>query len=145
MTVPMTETEALSRCASYRVLHPRLYSVAAAMAHHEGFYRGSRAWRNNNPGNLRSSPLADGNDKPDGKGMATFATYYHGLAAMMRDLWGKCTGHTSSGLSGESTVRDLIAVWAPSTENDVEAYVKAVVGQTGVSGIVGSTRLRELL
>lgn len=104
----------------------------------EGYFVGSKAYRNNNPGNLRASPLAS---KIDG-GMAVFPDYYTGLVAMLRDLWGKSTGHTSSGLSGKSTLAELIYVWAPPNENEPSSYLKAVVGSTGFGA---TTLLRDLL
>jgi hypothetical protein len=120
--VTLTAAEAIATCASYRVLHPQLHELARAIQRHEGYDKGTRAFRNNNPGNLRFSPLASRTED----GFAVFDDYYIGLAALLRDLWGKCTGHTSTGLTGNSTLADLIAVFAPPNENDTARYLEAV-------------------
>ena len=119
----MTPAEGIATCASYATLHPRLYSLALAMQHHEGYRKGTRSFRNNNPGNLRSSPFADRIED----GFAVFPDYYVGLAALLRDLWGKCTAHTSTGLGPDSTVADLVRVFAPPIENNVKAYLDALL------------------
>lgn len=138
----MTPSEAICVVASYRALHPKLHALALSMQAQEGYYKNSRSWRNRNPLNLRSSPLADGNDRPDGSGLASFNDYFTGLAAALRDLWGKCVGYSSTGLDRESTVREMLAVWAPPNENDTEVYVHAVCERAGFSPAL---KLRELL
>jgi hypothetical protein len=132
------EPVTVAAAAAYRILHPKLYALAMAIQRHEGYFKGSLAWRNNNPGNLRSSPLATGTNK----GMAVFPDYYVGLAALMRDLWGKCTGHTSTGLDGNSTLAALIGVYAPPVENDTKAYVASVCAETDFRP---EMKLRDLL
>lgn len=132
----------VSAAAAYKTLHPRLYALAMAVQTHEGYLPGSRAWRNNNPGNLRSSPLATGNDRPEGAGMAIFPDYYAGLVALLRDLWGKATGHTTTGLSGNSTLAQLVRTWAPPVENDTVRYIDVIVKLTGFPATMP---LRDLL
>jgi hypothetical protein len=137
-------TAAMNTCAAIRQLHPRVYDLALAIQAHEGFYaeRGpgrpaSRAWRNNNPGNLRASPLATGNDGPDGKGgMAVFPDYYTGLAALLLDLVSKCLGKTNTNLTSDSTLAQLVRVWAPPNENDTDLYVSTVATRLHVSADV---------
>lgn len=132
----MTPPEAIATCASYKTLHPRLHALALAIQRHEGYGMGTRAWRNNNPGNLRASPLADRIDD----GFAVFSDYYVGLAALLRDLWGKCTGHTGTPLGPNSTVAQLVAVWAPPNENDTQRYVQVLAGL-----VSPETKIKELL
>lgn len=89
---------------------------------------GSRSYRHNNPGNLRSSPFEIGN-----KGnFAVFNTTADGFAALKWDLVQKCKGKTVTGLNGQSTLRDLIYKWAPpSDKNTPELYLNAVIKMTG--------------
>lgn len=141
----MTEAEAEARCARIKTLHPKLYSVALAIQKHEGWFpergpkKGSRAWRNNNPGNLRPT---DKNQPRDADGYRTFSNYYEGFLALLTDLQKKCLGQTRTSLGPTSTLKKLIAVWAPPFENDTESYVKAVAAQTGLDP---KTTLEELL
>jgi len=128
--------DALAAVGAFRALHPRLFDVGIAILEHEGFYPrrgnkpGSRAWRNNNPGNLRSSSLAD--EVEDG--YAVFSDYYTGFLALLLDLEGKSIGRTITSLGPWSTVRQLITVWAPpDDQNDTEAYVRAVALRANVS------------
>lgn len=117
-----------------------------AIIHHEGWVppspqndlQGSRSYRNHNPGNLRSSPFAHSTVG----GFAVFRTDQMGLLALHWDLLQKAKGNTSTGLSGKSTIRDLITVYAPSNDgNNVEAYIKEVVA---VSGLPESTTLADI-
>jgi hypothetical protein len=127
----MTPVEALTACGAFRALHPKLYQVAIAIQEHEGFYPrrgatrpGSKAWRNNNPGNLRKSALVTSTEVD---GFAVFESYYEGLLALLLDLQAKAVGRTTTGLGPLSTLRALITVWAPPTDNnDTEAYIRAV-------------------
>lgn len=110
----------------------RLLSLATAISNHEGWGPDDLATldkneetpslRNNNPGNLTRSPFAIGN-------RGRFAYFYNeqvGFFALLWDLFQKCTGNTSTGLSGESTLEDLIKVYAPPSENNTEAYIKDI-------------------
>jgi hypothetical protein len=127
--------DAMVRCGAFRVLHPRVYDLAMAIQEHEGYYPPhnskppSRAWRNNNPGNLRGSVLALSEDD----GYARFDDYYTGLLALLLDLAAKATGHTATPLGPWSTLAQLLDVWAPpSDNNDTDAYVGAVALRLGV-------------
>lgn len=116
----------------------KIQRIALAIAEQEGWKTpkeagndcGSRSWRNNNPGNLRSSPMQSGSDG----GFAVFKTEQGGFAALEWDLTQKCKGNTSTGLGPNSTLRQLIFKWAPpSDNNDTEAYLAAVSHMTGIS------------
>lgn len=96
------------------------------------------ASRNHNPGNLRSSPFQVGT----GNGFAIFYNDATGWFALSWDLWKKARGETRTGLNGENTIEDLIRVYAPSRENDTDAYIIAVEKW---SGFFRSTQLKELL
>lgn len=118
-----------------------------AMAEHEGYTPpgpntppgGSRAYRNHNPGNLRASPFC--HSVVDG--YCIFKSERDGWYAFEWDLRSKVVGNTSSGLGPESTIADLIAVWAPSQDgNNTDAYLADVLKKTGFSA---SMKLHELL
>lgn len=88
---------------------------------------GSRANRNFNPGNIKDGSFAQrqpGYIGSDGK-FAQFDTVAHGLAAMetlLRAYMAK----------GRDTIAEIISKWAPSTENNVGAYVTHVEQLTGI-------------
>ncbi|WP_440113303.1 hypothetical protein [Acidovorax sp. BL-A-41-H1] len=76
---------------------------------------GSLAWRANNPGNLRDSPLKIGNVTGAVGVFAVFATMDDGHAAQ-KALYIKKYGTTK--------VREAIAKLTPPSENDTERYLK---------------------
>lgn len=92
-----------------------------------------RGLRNNNPGNLRSYGIGwqgkTGVDTQGGlsqdRGFVIFDDVVYGIRALMINL------HTQIN-RGHDTIRKLINVWAPSHENNVEAYVNYVVQRTGI-------------
>jgi hypothetical protein len=105
----------------------------------ENQWLGSRSWRNNNPGNLRASKFASACDG----GFAKFETSAEGFLALQWDLIQKCKGNTTSELTGESTLYDLICTWAPKGDgNDPDTYANAVAVMIGLST---STKLKALL
>jgi hypothetical protein len=124
----------------------KIDALMEAIAEHEGWNPpdadstsgGSRAYRNHNPGNLRSSPYA--HSVVDG--FAVFRNDFVGFMALHWDLMQKAKGNTVTGLNGQSSIRDLIYKWAPpSDNNDTEAYVRSVEKYMGVPA---STTLAEV-
>jgi len=118
-----------------------------AMAEHEGWEApspdkastGTIAFRQNNPGNLRSSPFM----LHVKNGFAVFESDMIGFAAFQYDLTQKAKGNTSTGLNGESTLRDLIYKWAPPSDNNAtENYLQSVMKMTGFTDTM---KLKELL
>lgn len=116
--------------------NPKIEKLMLAMAEHEGWHTpgpntpegGSRSYRNHNPGNLRASPFAD----KIVDGFAVFRNDFVGFMALHWDLMQKARGQTVTGLDGKSTLRQLIYVWAPpSDNNNTEAYLKNIVQKTG--------------
>ena len=88
---------------------------------HEGYYvKGSRAERNNNPGNIISSPFTDrhGSIGSDGR-FAIFPDYATGRKALHTLLF-------KTRVYPTLTVEAAIARYAPSIENNVEAYIRSV-------------------
>lgn len=100
---------------------------------------GSRADRNNNPGNIKdgrfaqSQPGYAGRDKD---GFARFASADHGFAAMEALL-------SRYLRKGKDNLSSIIGTWAPASENNVGAYVSHVSKLTGIAPNqrVGADRL----
>src|SRR3990167_2444302 len=92
----------------------RLKEFAQAIQDHEGYFPGSRAWRNKNPGNLRLSKFQAGTRD----GFSYFDSYEEGLAALIFDLKKKCLGQTRTSLDTSSTILDFCNVWAPSWDSN---------------------------
>lgn len=86
-----------------------------------------RGLRNNNPGNLRTiarNPWA-GQVGGDADGYGVYDAMQSGARAAAKQL----LKYQRAGLN---TVRKLIATWAPSVENNTEAYIAAVAKALGV-------------
>lgn len=127
-------------CANYKVLYPLLWGVAHAIKRFEGWAPGTVSWRNNNPGNLRSSALASSADE----GYATFASYEMGMYALLLDLAMKCRGKTSTSLTPLSTLLELVRVYAPADDdNQPDRY--AVFIAEMVDGVRIDTPIWRLL
>lgn len=90
----------------------------------------SVSWRNRNPGNLRPprtwtpAGLAGTFTGVSGT-FCVFATEARGWEALARRV-------LQLHRSGSDTVREIIAIWAPPTENNTNAYIAGVAGKLGV-------------
>jgi hypothetical protein len=107
-------------------------AIAAAIQQHEGYYPGSLAYQNNNPGNLvyAGQPGAS----PGAGGFARFDTYANGLQAEKNQI--TLDAVRGSDVSGNpvNSVSDLISSWSPASQNgqaNTDAYIAAVALQTG--------------
>ena len=89
----------------------------------------SVAYRNHNPGNMRSSIFALGVRD----GFAVFFNDATGFFAMQYDIAMKAQGKTSTGLNGNSTIRELIAKWSACTGEALDRYVNFVCSRTGLT------------
>ena len=97
----------------------------------EGWAPGSRSWRNSNPGNLRSSRLTDQSDD----GFAVFPDFSVGWAALELDLWLKCSGRSTSGVTPKTSLYEFVKIYAcPATENEHDNYVAILIRWTGARG-----------
>jgi hypothetical protein len=87
---------------------------------------GTRAWRNNNPGNIEYGEFAksSGAVGSDGR-FAVFPSYEAGRAAKKKLLW------DTKGYSGK-TIAEAINRYAPPSENDTNAYTSTVSSAVGV-------------
>lgn len=86
----------------------------------------TRGQRNNNPGNIRlSSQRFQGEVKSDDKSFKKFESMSYGYRALIKIL------QTYQSKYGCKTIRTMIRRWAPSNENDTNAYINHVSADTG--------------
>lgn len=105
----------------------RVYILAKAIESFEGFYAGSVSQRNNNPGNLRYSPMQSG--KKDG--FAYFDTYDKGLEALMYQIALAAEGKSRSYRS-DMTLLEFFNTYAPSSDNNQPSvYYNFIIKETG--------------
>lgn len=108
----------------------RLRKLAKAIKEYEGWYKGSRSYRNRNPGNLRYSPF----QSKRRNNFAVFPDLATGKEALWYDLHCKCTGNTHTGLNKNSTLQDLVNVYAPEEDgNNPKTYATFLSGKLGIS------------
>ena len=126
----------------------RLVKLTNAMVEFEGWHPGgisagqggvpSVSYRNHNPGNLRYSIFQLG--VRDG-----FSYFYNdatGMFAMRYDIMRKCQGKTVTGLTGESTLRELIKVYSAESGDTLENYINFVCEKIGESP---DMKIKELI
>ena len=93
-----------------------------------------RGIRNNNPLNIRRSSThwqGAGKEQTD-KSFVQFETMAYGYRAAWKILQ---TYYERFCMQGKAyTVRNIISRWAPSTENDTEAYIKNVLSMASIGG-----------
>lgn len=131
-----------------QMITQKLINLASAMAEYEGWEPISHqlalnqgptvAYRNHNPGNMRTSPFSIGTRD----GFAVFFNDATGFFAMCADIMNKALGKTSTGLNGNSTIRELIAKWSAGTPEAVERYTAFVCSRTGLTP---DTKLETLI
>lgn len=104
----------------------------------EGYYAGSVAFRNNNPGNLRRSPLQAGRRD----GFAYFNSYEEGFEALKNQIIVSASGQ-SSYYHPEMTLEDFFNTYAPSADNNQPSvYLAFIIKETGFSK---NMKIKELL
>lgn len=104
-------------------------ALASAIQTQEGYYPGSVAYSNNNPGNLVYAGQAGATPGLDG--FAKFSTYDQGLAALKNQITLDATRGTDINGNPTTTPAELLTSWAPPSENDTAAYIASVASQTG--------------
>jgi len=111
-------------------------SLASAQ---RGATGGSRSWRNNNPGNIEFGPYAKsmGATSSDGR-FAIFPSYESGRKAQEHLLF-------ESKSYKNLTLGQAIGRWAPASENNVPAYIKAMGADPNASMSSFSTEQRTKL
>lgn len=85
----------------------------------------TRGFRNNNPGNLKAGTPWKGAIGMDSKGFAIFDTMENGVRALGKDLTAKIN-------RGLDTIRKILYVYAPPSENPTANYVAKVSEWAGV-------------
>lgn len=111
---------------------PSVKEFAEAIKIHEGWFKNSRSWRNNNPGNIRFAKQPNTIGKDD-KGFAIFKTYEDGFAALCRLITNAREGK-SRVYKPEMSFLDFFSVYAPSFDNnDPHNYAKFVAQRLKVS------------
>ena len=101
--------------------------------------------RNLNPGNIRSW-----GNKPVKDGFAQFKTLDEGWEALKKQLeryQGKLSKPSGTGVTGESTLSEAMAKYAPHFENDTAGYIDRLVdylGRGGVEGISADTKISDI-
>lgn len=99
-------------------------TIAGTIQNVEGYYPGSLAYSNNNPGNLIYAGQAGAT--PGAGGFARFATYQDGLGALNNQI----QLYAGRGL----TIQQMMNVYAPASDgNNPGAYAVQVAGALGVS------------
>lgn len=106
-------------------------SLASAITNQEGYFPGSVAFRNNNPGNLiyvgQSGAVAG-----DG-GFARFPTPEAGAAALRSQISLDLTRGTDAAGRPTTTIAELISSWAPASDgNDTASYIANVSAALGI-------------
>lgn len=129
--------------------------LAKAIQKHEGYYAGSRSFRNNSPANfkLMSSTVTPymlklGAVGVDAQNFAIFPDYATGFNALVTFLSDAALGRLSSYngdmaiYTGDAKNKGFIDVYAPMSENDSLAYAKSIERDLGVPY---TTKIKELL
>jgi len=119
----------------------RIDGLCEAIKTHEGYFKGSRSWRNNNPGNLRfvGQKLAIGQDKDN---FCIFVTYDDGYQTLKEMLVNACTGK-SAVYNPNMTLLQFFQKYAPASDNNIPTvYAKFVADKLSVSTQI---KIKELL
>jgi hypothetical protein len=97
-----------------------------------------------NPGNLRSW-----GDNPVENGFAKFETLqdgYNALVKQLRTYQGFRTKPSSSGVTGNSTLAEAMAAYAPASENNTAGYIDRLVDYLNRSGenVTADTKIKDI-
>lgn len=94
----------------------------------------TRGQRNNNPGNFKQGPKNHykGTKGKDSGGFVIFESVEYGYRAMIKLLWALWN-------NGHKNLYEIISIYAPASENNVDSYVSFVSKETGLSPRVDFT------
>lgn len=122
--------------------------LAEAIKQHEGYFAGSRSFRNHSPGNfkLASNTLTSymiklGATSLDVGNFVIFPNYETGFKALCQFLTDACLGKLSS-YKPEMTINQFFHKYAPMSENDTQKYVNSVCKKLGVEQTL---QIKELI
>jgi len=105
-------------------------ALANAIQNQEGYYPGSVAYTNNNPGNLVYAGQPGATAGPGG--FAVFSSYDSGYQALTNQIQLDAVRGTDVNGNPVTNVGELISSWAPaSAGNDTASYISNVTQQTG--------------
>ena len=129
----------------------KLSEFCKAVQKYEGWFAGSRAYRNNNPGNLRYTPytIELGAYSKDDRNFCIFRNYDAGFNALKQLVWDATNMrlrayrlYTEAQKKDAITMLDFFNVYAPPSDaNEPNAYALYVASQLGVSPQI---KLKEL-
>lgn len=128
---PMEQTPSMTKISNF----------CLAIQAHEGYYVGSRSYRDKNPGNLRyiGQRLATGKDA---EGFCIFATYEDGFQTLEAMIKNAASG-VSEIYNPSDTILQFFEKYAPTSDNNnPSVYAEAVAAKVGVPV---TTQLSELL
>lgn len=131
------EQAKLSLLTLLRKLMPesQLTQFAKAIELHEGYYKGSRSYRNNNPGNLRYTAYTAslGAKAKDTGSFCIFRSYNEGFEALRGFLRDACTNKLRA-YKGTMTLYDFFNVYAPAADkNNPKRYADFVATYLNIS------------
>jgi hypothetical protein len=114
-----------------------IQTMADAIQVFEGYYPGSIAYNNNNPGNLKfaNQPYAVAEDE---YGHAIFDSYEHGWNALINQLNAIFQNKYPGLYTIDMTIYDMFAKWATGNSSE---YAEFVASKLGVSP---DTQLKNL-
>jgi len=123
-----------------------LEALHDAIQHREGWYPGSRSNRNRNPGNLRATSVSP--HSMDAEDYCVFGSVVTGSFALLTELTAKVTGNNEHGITPDSTLDDLMNVYAPASDGN-QPHPYAVADAQWCTSALGrlitsKTTLREL-
>lgn len=113
----------------------KLVSLCTAIAREEGFFvPGSRAWRNNNPGNIDYGPFAIVNGATKIESIPVGYNEVARFAYFPDDQIGfNCMSVLLHDDYVGRTVKEAVARWAPPTENNDQSYLTNICTMTGLT------------
>lgn len=123
---------------SFENVSGSLLGLAEAIKEFEGFAPGTRAWRNNNPGNLKFTAWTQqqGAIRADDKGFAVFPDFQTGFRALVALLELRRRQHP------DWSILDLMMSYAPPSDNNPTGkYAQFVASKIGARI---DTKLSEL-
>lgn len=121
--------------------YPKIEKMCKAIQSQEGWYAGSRSYRNNNPGNLRYIGQSKSTGK-DTANFAVFATYEDGLDTLRQMLIRACSGQSQL-YRPTMTITQFFQTYAPASDkNKPIEYAQKVAQAIGVDA---SVQIKSLL
>lgn len=107
--------------------YPKIDKFCLAIQKMEGWFEGSRSFRNNNPGNLKYVGQSRATGK-DANGFAVFPSYEAGFETLREMVMRACQGK-SKVYKPSFTFYDFFAIYAPAEDNNhPKQYAEVVAG-----------------